>query len=1399
MKKYVLIAACCAFHLGSLFAQQVSQETMERIYEEVKTPYKYGLVIAPTDNHHKIDCPTVFRQGDKWLMTYVVYNGKGGTDGRGYETWLAESDNLLEWKTLGRLLSYHDGFWDSNQRGGFPTLSDMNWGGSYQLQTYKGRYWMTYIGGAGTGYEAVREPLAIGLAWTNKDIASAHEWESADKPLLSIHDRDAQWWEKLTEYKSTVYWDHDKKLGKPFVMFYNAGGVNPKNGLKGERVGIALSKDMKHWERYAGNPVFAHESSGTITGDAHIQKMGDVYVMFYFSAFNPTRSYKAYNTFAASYDLVHWNEWNGRDLIIPSKNYDGLFAHKSYVVKYNGVVYHFYCAVNNAEQRGIAVATSKPMGRSDVRFPKPEMKQRRLTQNLKDGWTSWLVNSIPTNNIKGQIGKNITCSLPHNWDDYYGYRQLTHGNLHGTAMYSKIFNLEKKDGKQYFLRFEGVGTYATIKVNGRDLGRHIGGRTTFTLDVTPAVHSGENTLEVKVEHPEMISDMPWVCGGCSSEWGFSEGSQPFGLFRPVVLEETDNIRIEPFGVHIWNDDKLETAFIDTEVRNYGTTAEDIEVVNKLSDADGRQVFRLVQKVKLQPGETRIIRQKSPIKDPERWSLERPYLYKLASMIKRNTKTTDEISMPYGFRTVSWPVTRKNGDHRFLLNGSPVFINGVCEYEHLFGQSHAFTSEQIASRVKQIKNAGFNAFRDAHQPHNLEYQNYWDKEGILWWPQFSAHIWYDTPEFRNNFKTLLRQWVKERRNSPSVVLWGLQNESTLPADFAKECSEIIRKMDPTSRSMRPVTTCNGGDGTDWNVVQNWSGTYGGDVSKYDRELVRKDQLLNGEYGAWRSLGLHTEPGDTSKIWSENNMCDLLEKKIRLAEQVKDSVCGQFLWVYSSHDNPGRRQPDEGYRKIDKVGPFNYKGLVTPWEEPVDAYYLYRAYYVPASKDPMVYLVSHTWADRFKTGRRRATLEAYSNCDSVLLYNGVNPQTAVYLGKKKKSADGGHFLWENRDVRYNVLKAVGYVKGKPVAEDVLVLNGLEQTPDFDQLYQDVRPVLKGADGYNYLYRINCGGDDYTDSFGQVWKQDNMTVSHSWAEDFKNLCPYLASQRTISDPIRGTTDWPLFQHFRFGRQKLDYRLNIPDGRYRVELYFTEPWHGVGGSESTDCEGIRIFDVAVNDSVILDDLDIWSESGYAGVCKKVVNVTVKGGILRIHFPEVKAGQVVISAIAVASEDRSLRPVELMKTDWSWAKVEYDCVVKTPKEALPEDENSRKSIVYQAEQAKITGLYKLKEIKKAIGVVFDKGSSGSITWPISTGLAQVYALRFKYMNVSGDTKTVRLKFVDVKGVVLRDEILTLPATPEKWKLVNTTTGSFINAGHYTVQLSAADMDGLVFESLEVQ
>ena len=1268
----------------------IGKDVMQRIYQEVRTPYKYGLVVAPTDNYHKIDCPTVFLEGDKWLMTYVVYNGKDGLDGRGYETWLAESDDLLHWTTKGRILSYKDEGWDMNQRGGFPALIDWTWAGSYELGDFKGKHWMTYIGGHGTGYEAVREPLNIGMAWTDGDITQTHEWQSTDKPLLSINDKNVQWWEKLVQYKSTIYSltpspspkgegsGLPKELAKyRFIMFYNAGGINPENNLKAERIGIALSNDLKKWKRYDGNPVFANEVGGIITGDAQIARMDNLspltshlsplYVMFYFKAYDPSRKYNAFNTFAVSRDLIHWQRWEGEDLIWPTKSYDEMFAHKSYVIKHDGVVYHFYCAVNNDQQRGIAVATSIPMGHSNVSFPEPERKGRRTITSLNEGWTGFVCGDTITTNI----------TLPHNFDDYHGYRQLRHGNLHGSAVYQKTFTAKPQEGKRYFLQFEGVGTYATITLNDTQYPKELIGRTVFTLDVTEALNTGKNTLHILVDHPAMQTESPWVCGGCSSEWGFSEGSQPFGIFRPVSLIETDAVRVEPFGVHIWNNAACDTVFIETEVKNYTQQIQQIELVNKFTQASGKQVFRSVATESLLPGETKTLHHAEKIEDAHRWSLDDPYLYNLATMIKRNGKTTDEVRTPFGIRSISWPVLRHNGDNRFFLNGQPVFINGTCEYEHLLGNSHAFSPEQIRSRVKQITNAGFNAFREAHQPHNLLYQQLLDEQGILFWSQFSAHIWYDTPQFRKNFKHLLVRWIKERRNSPSVILWGLQNESVLPKDFAEECSAIIRQLDPTCRDQRLITTCNGGEGTDWNVIQNWSGTYGGSAENYDNELKRPDQLLNGEYGAWRTIDLH---GDDK--YSEESFTKLLETKDRLAESVKDSVCGHFQWLFASHDNPGRTQPDGALRRIDKIGPINYKGLTTIWEEPTPAYYMYKQRYVGS-----------------KTADHNLT-----------------------------AADRNHDL------------------------------------------------VKGAEDYHYLYRINCGGDAFVDEFGQQWQADDTLYSHSWGQDY-GMHPYQASQRHITADIRGTNSDELFQFFRFGRHRLWYDLPVPDGDYRVELYFMEPWHGKGGGEKDDFEGMRIFDVAVNGETVINDLDPWAEAGYLGALKRVVAAKAKDGKLRIFFPEVKAGQAVICGIAVSSVQSVAVPQRQATT--SWRAFDTDTIAKLPKEELPQDTEARPATTYQPVASR-----SMSNVQRSTSFI------------IKPGLGQEYALRFRYKNTTGNAVKARMTITDSKRTTLVDRDITFPPTPNKFKMLSTTTGTQINAGTYTLKIDTKDVE---FKEVEIQ
>jgi predicted GH43/DUF377 family glycosyl hydrolase len=341
--------------------QNVSQEEMIAVYNEVKTPHKYGLVMVSEKKSKKIDSPSIFRKGNFWYMTYILF------DGRGYETWLAKSKNLLDWITLGKLLSFSDSTdWDNNQKAGYIALQNPKWGGNYTFQSFKGKYWMSYLGGKDRGYESGK--LAIGMASTKLSPTVAHEWNRLIKPVLASSDSNVHKWEDIKIYKSSVVWDKDQTIGYPFVMYYNATGDTTQNNPKWggvERIGMAVSNDMENWKRFGNEPVL-HHSRG-ITGDAVLQKMDNLWIMFYFGAFWKDKK-DAFNRFACSYDLVHWTDWNGDDLINPSESYDEVYAHKSYVVKNKGIVYHFYCAVDKKGNRGIAVATSKDIGKSKLQF-----------------------------------------------------------------------------------------------------------------------------------------------------------------------------------------------------------------------------------------------------------------------------------------------------------------------------------------------------------------------------------------------------------------------------------------------------------------------------------------------------------------------------------------------------------------------------------------------------------------------------------------------------------------------------------------------------------------------------------------------------------------------------------------------------------------------------------------------------------------------------------------------------------------------------------------------------------------------------------------------------------------------------------------------------------------------
>lgn len=326
----------------------ITQAELDAVYREIQTPCKYGMVVTTTADEGAvdIDCQGVFRFGNKWYMTYVSHNAH--SEFGGYRTNLASSENLLEWHYEGVIFQNSA---EHPQCAAFPALLHPEWGGDNELEPLEGKYWWTTMEGMVKGYEG--EPMNIGLLST-VNPADPHSYVHEKGLLLTTEDADVRPGEHGTLYKSNVIHDKEKRTGHEYVMYYNAKDSSPWI----ERIFMAVSDDMKTWKRYGEQHVL-YMKEHTITGDPQVVKIGDLWVM---NLFGYRMGSPAYDTFAVSKDLVHWTLWNGEPTVRASEDYDNKHAHKPWLLKANGIVYHFYCArAMDGRPRGIALATSKPV------------------------------------------------------------------------------------------------------------------------------------------------------------------------------------------------------------------------------------------------------------------------------------------------------------------------------------------------------------------------------------------------------------------------------------------------------------------------------------------------------------------------------------------------------------------------------------------------------------------------------------------------------------------------------------------------------------------------------------------------------------------------------------------------------------------------------------------------------------------------------------------------------------------------------------------------------------------------------------------------------------------------------------------------------------------------------
>jgi beta-galactosidase len=616
----------------------------------------------------------------------------------------------------------------------------------------------------------------------------------------------------------------------------------------------------------------------------------------------------------------------------------------------------------------------------------------------------------------------------------------------GPGWYRTEISIEERyKNKRVFIEFEAVSLEATVWVNAQEVGRHQGGYTAFSFDITDHLTFGKpNIVVVRADNSNNPKIAPWMKNE-KQAFPFSFDYAVYGgIYRDVWITITDPIRIEKvFNTPLCGGQAPASLTVDTKAKNYSKNTEIVALTTDIYDPESKKISTLTSSKSIAPGQEISFSQfESALGAVQLWDINNPKIYTVISKISYNGAVVDEFESVFGLRY--YTLANKQA---FTLNGARVLLRGTNRHQDMQGLGYALPHEQHWLDATLIKEAGFNFVRHAHYPCDPEFTKACDKLGLMVWLEIPlTGSTSDDPDFLENCKTQMTEMIEQNYNNPSVIVWGIGNESDRSganeAVSNKVFSELVKAAKRVDQS-RPVTGCNYAYESNQKIVdvyapQDWSGWYSGVVSDY------KPTAIIGEYGADMHYPNHSDEEFTidsnysaaqkPQFWSQEYGAFIHEYKVSLAESSKTPFPGHCLWVMFDFASP------RADRITNPIPFMNQKGLILhDHKTKKDVYYFYQSAYRSAADFPMVYIVSHSWTDRWKQPGKK-TIWAYSNCDSVELFNDYG---SLSLGKRTKCAGprgDTRFQWDSADVNYNVLYAEGWYKNRIVARDTVILQNL-----------------------------------------------------------------------------------------------------------------------------------------------------------------------------------------------------------------------------------------------------------------------------------------------------------------------------------------------------------------------
>ena len=665
-------------------------------------------------------------------------------------------------------------------------------------------------------------------------------------------------------------------------------------------------------------------------------------------------------------------------------------------------------------------------------------------------------------------------NLPHDWAIEGPFKLEYPGETGklpywGIGWYRKHWTVPAADhGKRLCLQIDGAMSYSTVWLNGHLVGGWPYGYASYEVNLTPYVDfSGPNLLAIRLDNPNDSSR--WYPGA--------------GIYRNVWLVKTAPVHVAHWGTCVTTPEASQagaTVHIKTTVTNESGSPANVTVRTALFEngPDGKPTGTPAltmpsASLTLDANKSNNIEAESKIDAPKLWSSAAPNLYTAVTTVEQSGAILDTYATPFGIRSIKFDLEKG-----FLLNGSPLKLNGVCLHHDLGALGAAFNLRAMEHQLELLREMGCNAVRTSHNPPAPEFLDLCDRMGFL--VMEDTFDCWATGKKPNDYHLLWKDWheadlraaIRRDRNHPCIVMWDVGNEVVEqlkpegPA-ISAELVKIVHEEDPT----RPATIAANQVASGYNGFQTPFDVFGYNYNPfgYEKFLQKNPKSpLNGSEtaSAISSRGEYFFPKDDANFLKGFNdprggkgyyqmtsydLSGVQPPDDDLAAQVRcPFVSGQFVWTgfdylgepfpYSSDatnllNTTDPEQQEKIRRDLEAAGKLtpsrsSYFGILDLAGFKKDRFYIYQAAWRPEL--PMAHILPHwNWPDRVGM---TTPVHVYTSADEAELF--LNGQS---LGRKKREI--GHFRLRWDDVKYQPgeLKVVAYKNGNEWATDTVKTTG------------------------------------------------------------------------------------------------------------------------------------------------------------------------------------------------------------------------------------------------------------------------------------------------------------------------------------------------------------------------